>query len=570
MEYYCSIEQSFIIFLTAIISHRGNMSNLYESKTKCLIVQSKFSSFSFWNYTEVCKLVGAKYPAAPLGLMTLAALLPQHWEFKLIDENVEPLLDEHFEWADLVCTGGMLPQQKGMLKIIDKAHQFQLPVVVGGPDPTAQPKVYEKADFLVTREGELTIPMFLKDLEKGKKKGVYVADGMCDMTKSPIPRFDLINFKNYIHVGIQYSRGCPFICEFCDIIELYGRKPRTKTNEQVLAELDTLYKLGYRGHIDFVDDNFIGNKLNVKKTLPEIRNWSKERKYPFYFTTEASINLADDNDLLKMMQDCDFRFVFIGIETPDDDLLMEMGKRQNVNKPIKESILKIYQHGMVVNGGFIMGFDNEKTTIADKMIEFVQDTGITLTMLGTLYALPNTQLTRRLKKEGRLFEEGSDPDEETGIDQLSSGLNFLTKRPRLDILKDYTKVVEYIYQPRRYFERVIYTALNIKVNYKFKPTLKESLFYFRSFLRVTAKLGFKGLTAKHYWKMIFLVLFKNIKGIEAAVNLAAMYIHFYDQSRFIVNLTRNKIEDVEKHGEEKYNAMMKKAKSKQVPELAKL
>ncbi|MDH4263674.1 MAG: B12-binding domain-containing radical SAM protein [Spirochaetia bacterium] len=534
------------------------MKELYKSNAKCLIVQSKFSAFSFWNYIEVCKLVDAKYPAAPLGLMTVAALLPQHWEFKLIDENVEELLDEHFKWADIVCTGGMLPQQKGMLKIIERAHSAGLPVVIGGPDPTAQPEIYKDADYLVSREGELTIPMFLKDLQKGAKKGVYIDDTMADMTKSPIPRYDLINFKNYIHVGIQYSRGCPFICEFCDIIELYGRKPRTKTTEQVLAELDVLYKLGYRGHVDFVDDNFIGNKNNVKKALPEIYKWSKEHGFPFFFTTEASINLADDDALLDMMKQCDFRFVFIGIETPDDDLLVEMGKRQNVNKPIKESILKIYQHGMVVNGGFIMGFDNEKSDIADRMIEFVQDTGITLTMLGTLYALPNTQLTRRLRKEGRLFEEGSSLEEDTSIDQLTSGLNFLTKRPRLEILKDYARVIEYIYNPKRYFERVIYTSLNIKVDYKFKPTFKEKIFYLKSFLRVTAKLGFNSITGIHYWKMIFLTLFKNIKGIEAAVNLAAMYIHFYTQSKFIVKLTRDKINEVENHGEDKYNDRMKK------------
>jgi len=535
------------------------MKKLYNSNAKCLLVQSRFSSFSFWNYTEVCKLVNAKYPAAPLGLMTVAALLPQHWEFKLVDENVEELTGKHFEWADIVCTGGMLPQQNGMLKIIERAHLAGLPVVVGGPDPTAQPGIYKDADYLVTREGELTIPMFLKDLQKGVRKGVYVNDKMADMTTSPIPRYDLIDFKNYIHVGLQYSRGCPFICEFCDIIELYGRKPRTKTTEQVLAELDTLYKLGYRGHVDFVDDNFIGNKNNVKKALPEIYRWSKERGFPFYFTTEASINLADDDALLQMMKDCDFRFVFIGIETPDDDLLVEMGKRQNVNKPVKESILKIYRHGMVVNGGFIMGFDNEKEDIADRMIEFIQDTGITLTMLGTLYALPNTQLTRRLKKEGRLFEEGSNPDEDTGIDQLTSGLNFLTVRPRLEILQDYARVVEYIYEPKRYFERVIYTALNIRVDYRFKPTLKESLSYFMSFVRVTRKLGFNSVTGGHYWKMIFTTLFNNIKGIEAAVNLAAMYIHFHKQSKFIVDLTRSKIQEVRQHGEERYNEKMKKS-----------
>jgi len=528
------------------------MSDFLADNTKCLIVQSKFSTFSFWNYTEVCKIVDAKYPAAPLGLMTAAALLPQNWDFKLVDENVEPLTDEHFAWADIVCTGGMLPQQKGMLEVISRAHQNGCKVIVGGPDPTSQPEVYKEADFRVLGEGEITIPQFIEDLKKGASRGIYQTTEMADMSQAVVPRFDLIQFKNYIHVGIQYSRGCPFTCEFCDIIELYGRKPRMKTTEHVIKELEALYNLGYRGHIDFVDDNFIGNKQQLKKALPEVYRWSKQHKFPFYFSTEASINLADDDALLDMMRNLDFRYVFIGIETPDDDLLIEMQKRQNVNKSMKESIRKITKHGMVVNGGFIMGFDNEKSDIADRMIKFVQECGIALTMLGTLYALPNTQLTRRLSREGRLFEEGSNPEDENDIDQLSSGLNFVTKRPRLEILKDYAHVIEHIYRPRQYFARTIYTGLHVKPSNKYKPSFKTQLEYARSFLRVSRKLGFKRSTARHYWKMLFTVLFRNIVGIEAAVNLAAMYIHFEKQAEFIVNLTRQKIADVEKHGEEGY------------------
>ena len=263
------------------------MKYLLNKDTRCLIIQSAFSEFSFWNYVDVCKIVGAKYPAAPLGLLTVAALLPQQWTFKLVDANIEPVLDEHFAWADIVCVGGMLPQQANMLSLIDRAHQFGLPVVAGGPDPTSQPELYKNANFLVLGEGEVTIPLFIADLERGRTRGRYQTKEKADMTRAVVPRFDLIRFQDYLQVGIQYSRGCPFQCEFCNIVELFGRNPRTKTPDQMLREHQTLYNLGHRGHIDIVDDNFIGNKKNVKKVLTTIREWSKQHKYPFYFSTEC-------------------------------------------------------------------------------------------------------------------------------------------------------------------------------------------------------------------------------------------------------------------------------------------
>ena len=327
------------------------MRNLYQGFTKCLLVQTKFSEFSFWNYQDVCNIVGAKYPAAPLGLLTVAALLPQHWTFRLIDENVEPLLDEHLVWADIVCTGGMLPQQKSMLEFIDRAHDLGRLVVVGGPDPSSQPDLYRKADFLVLGEGEITIPMFLADLKNGLTSGVYVSTERADMMVAVVPRYDLIRFRNYIMIGMQFIRGCPFNCEFCDVIELFGRTPRFKSNEQILKELQTLHDLGYRGHIDMVDDNFIGNKKKVKELLREIKKWSAEHKYPFYFTTEASVNLADDDELLQLMQDCDFRYVFLGIETPENDTLALNNKNQNVNRPVTEAVKRILSYGIVCNGG---------------------------------------------------------------------------------------------------------------------------------------------------------------------------------------------------------------------------
>ncbi|MBN2541254.1 B12-binding domain-containing radical SAM protein [bacterium] len=530
------------------------MKNLLEKGTRCLIVQSEFSAFSFWNYVDICEIVGAKYPAAPLGLMTVAALLPQQWEFKLIDANVEPLLDEHFEWADIVCTGGMLPQQQGMFSIIDKAHRYGCPVVVGGPDPTSQPQLYRSADFLVLGEGEVTIPMFIQDLGKGSKSGEYQSDEKADMTRAAIPRFDLIRFQDYIQVGIQYSRGCPFNCEFCDIIELYGRKSRTKTPEQIINELQTLYDLGYRGHIDFVDDNFIGNQKNVKKVLPAIKEWSDVNNYPFYFSTESSINLADDEGLLQMMKDVDFRFVFIGIETPEDEILKLANKTANLNIPVEKAVNKIYSYGMIVNGGFIIGFDNETDQTAENMIKCIQDSGICMAMLGTLYALPNTQLTRRLKREGRLFEDSSTLREtNTEIDQMTSGLNFATTRPRIDVLKDYIRVIKYIYDPKHYYQRATYTGIQLKPDYKYKPTARKMLKLTKAFLKLCAKAGFSKTTGWLYWKTLLTVIVKNLKAIEPTVNLAAMFIHFHKMSKFIIELTTKEMKSIEMTGEEKYD-----------------
>ena len=526
--------------------------------TRCLLVHPAFSNHSYWNYSSVCQFVGAKYPAAPLGLMTVAALLPQHWQFRLIDENVTQLTDAHLEWADMVCTGGMLPQQKAILTIISKARDKGKLVVVGGPDPTSQPDIYAKADFLVLGEGEVTIPLFLEDLHKGMPSGRYESPLRADMTCAVVPRFDLVRFSDYLHVGIQFSRGCPFNCEFCDIIELFGRQPRTKSPEQILKELKKLHDLGYRGHVDFVDDNFIGNKPKVMAVLQSIRDWSEHHDYPFYFSTEASINLAKQDELLQLMQENDFRYVFIGIESPDDAVLAQAQKMQNKGVSVVDAVKKLAAHGIIVTGGFILGFDNETESTAQNLTHLIQASGICMAMVGTLYALPNTQLSRRLVREGRAFNSGLTviEDNQMLIDQTTCGLNFVTTRPRASILVDHMSVLRHIYAPENYYDRVLLTALNLVANRKHHPRFTDSLKTAWSFLKICRKAGFNRHSGVLYWKTLLRVLAQNRNAVETVVNLGAMYTHFSQQSAFAIQMIEENVAHIDDYGEENYNALM--------------
>jgi radical SAM superfamily enzyme YgiQ (UPF0313 family) len=522
------------------------MSNLVDGPTKCLLVQPKFSRHSFWNYTAVCKIVGAKYPAAPLGLLTVAALLPQNWTFKLIDENVEKLQDEHLAWADVVMTGGMLPQQKGVHRIIARAHGFGKPVVVGGPDPTSQPDIYKEADYRVLGEGEVSIPLFIAGLERGATQGTYAGSEKADMARSVVPRFDLIKFSRYMHVGVQFSRGCPYNCEFCDVIELFGRRPRTKTVEHVLAELQTLYDLGYRGHVDFVDDNLIGNRKDVVAALDAIQKWQEAQRYPFYFSTEASLNLAKDEKLLRLMRDNDFRYVFIGIETPEAHILDKTEKQLAADVSLARAVEVVSSYGMIVNAGFIMGFDNEDEHTAGNIIKCIEETGICMAMVGTLYALPNTQLTRRLRKEGRLLSNGvSHVDADRDVDQTSSGLNFVPTRPRADILRDYAEVLKSIYAPKNYYARVKRTGVNLHSYAKHRPSFGAKLRMLWSFMKMSSWVSVTPRVAFLYWITFFRFLFSSPGSLVATVNLAAMYIHFYKQSRFIIKGIDKRMTDFE-------------------------
>ncbi|HEY3845838.1 MAG TPA: B12-binding domain-containing radical SAM protein [Acetobacteraceae bacterium] len=421
---------------------------------RVLLVYPRFSAATFWNFSVACELVGARYPAAPLGLITLAATLPPNWDVRLVNRNTEELTEADLGWADIVMTGGMLAQQVDTLELIELCHAHGKPVAVGGPDPTSSPQVYATADFRVLGEVEGIIGDFVAALDAGERSGCFTAPKFTiDVTTSPIPRFDLLKFEHYLYVGVQYSRGCPFTCEFCDIIELYGRVPRAKTTSQMLAELKTLYQLGYRGHVDFVDDNLIGNKKALKIFLPQLASWLKAHDYPFEFSTEASINMADDDELLTLMGQANFFTVFVGIESPDPKTLVHTKKKQNTRRNLADSVHKIYRAGMFVTAGFIVGFDSEEVSMADAMADFIEEAAIPVCMVGLLYALPNTQLTRRLAATGRLHPDHDVAPPELS-DQCTATLNFDTLRPLSEILRDYRRVLQRVYDPSAFAGRL--------------------------------------------------------------------------------------------------------------------
>jgi len=509
--------------------------------TRALLVYPEFRSASFWNYRETCELVDARYPAAPLGLCTVAALLPPEWDVKLVDRNVEPWDDAMLDGADVILTGGMMPQQRDCVELIRKARAKGKTVIVGGPDATSSPHLYDDASHLVLGESEVTMPQFLADFAAGSAKKIYTDARKADVQKSPTPRFELLKFDRYNHIGIQWCRGCPFSCEFCDIIELFGKVPRAKSSAQILAELQKLYDLGYRGHVDLVDDNFIGNKKLVKQFLPELKKWLEERNWPFEFTTEASINLADDPALMKAMQEVGFFAIFVGIESPDETTLVAMQKRQNTHRSIAESIHKIYAHGMFVNAGFIIGFDTEKGSVARGIIECIEATGIPVNMAGLLFALPTTQLTRRLAAAGRLHENFDVAPEGVG-DQCTAGLNFDPCRPRLDILKDYLKVVETIYTPESYFGRVLKVGQELDSSQRrFRPGLRQWWKELKGFFRMACKLGLRKETRRQFWSTMVKALWRNPKSIRYTGSMMALYLHFGQFSKYVAEKIREAI-----------------------------
>jgi radical SAM superfamily enzyme YgiQ (UPF0313 family) len=516
---------------------------------RVLMIYPKFIPDSFWNYTEACELVGAKYPAAPLGLITVAAMLPKHWDIRLVNRNTEPLTDADLDWADLVMIGGMLNQQPDFIYLIDLVHLHGKPVCVGGPDVSSSPHLYADADFQVIGEAEHIMADFIAAWERGERKGVFTAEKFkIDVTQSPMPRYDLIKFDHYLFIGVQYSRGCPFTCEFCDIIELYGRVPRTKTNDQILAELQTLYDHGYRGHVDFVDDNFIGNKKNLRTLLPRLKAWLEERDYPFEFSTEASINIADDDELLQAMKDANFFAMFVGIESPDPETLVQMKKKQNTRRNIAECIHKIYGYGMFVTAGFIVGFDTEKVSMGQAMIDFIEETDIPVCMVGLLYALPGTQLTRRLAAEGRLHKGHDLMKVEQAGDQCTLGCNFDTKRPLRDILVDYKAVLQHVFSPAAYAGRLARLAVKLDRSDRRRDLpdgdVRKTLGGIDSVYKIMQALP---EVREPFWKTFVEVAKTNPGALRYIVMLMALYMHLGPFSKRVIKEIDRRVAELDMH-----------------------
>lgn len=528
-----------------------------ETPLRCLLIQPEFEQTNYWNFVQSAEAIGAKATAPPLGLMTVAAMLPQSWEFRLVDLNVQPLSDEAWEWADLICTGGMLPQQPGILNLVDRAKAADKFVAVGGPDPSSQPQIYAHADAVVVGEGEATIPMWLDAWRNGNPRGTFESPTKPDVTTTPPPRFDLISFDDYLHVGLQTSRGCPYNCEFCDIIELFGRRPRVKTPDQFIGELDRLYDAGYRGWVDFTDDNFIGNRKLIKPLLLALKDWNQQHNYPFVFSTEASINLADDIELLELMRDVQFRYVFLGIESPDEETLIHTQKKINTVAPIIDRVRTIYDHGISVAAGLIIGFDTDKPGTDGPMIRFIQESGISLAMVGLLSALPNTQLTRRLARERRLIDSNHRWIDDTEVvyelrsneskDQTASGLNFVTMRDRVEIYRELQSIIQAVYSPEAFMNRVMDTTRRIKIRNKHIPNGWEFKRMFRGFTTIARRMLSDRRTRWLYVKNFFRAAMMGPTKFEYAHTIMGSYLHFDGQTRKILDALEVSIDFAEHH-----------------------
>jgi radical SAM superfamily enzyme YgiQ (UPF0313 family) len=459
---------------------------------------------------------------------------------RLIDRNVnenEAEFDRLLGWADMILAGGMLVQQRDLFAIIERAKAKGKPIVVGGPDVSSSPQLYERADFRIVGEAEGCIDQFIAAWDRGERSGMFQTPLFSvDVTTTPVPRFDLLTFEDYAEITVQFSRGCPFQCEFCDIIELYGRRPRVKTSAQMLAELQRLYELGYHGVVQFSDDNLIGNKVAVKAFLPDLIAWQQQRSYPFQFVTEASMNLADDDQLLGLLRDANFAVVFIGIESPDPNVLVAAQKKQNTRRDIVESIHRVQAGGLAVAGGFIVGFDNEPAGTAAAMIDLIEAAAIPASMVGLLYALPNTQLTRRLEAEDRLGAHHNLALSEHQTDQCMAGLNFETSRPRDEILRDYRTIVARIYDPNAYFQRI--RRMVDPLTFSGKHATVHPLNRLRAVRRLVRFLFSvtvrQPAMAWHVFGLVAYILRHNPRAIRVGMYMASFYAHFGPFSQAII------------------------------------
>ena len=485
---------------------------------KILLVYPQYPD-TFWSFKHALKIVSKKASFPPLGLLTIAAMLPNEWEKKLVDMNVTTLTDEDLEWADYVFISAMVVQQDSVREIITRCKKLNAKIVAGGPLFTTGYEEFDGVDHFVLGEAEVTLAPFLADLEKGKAKHIYTSTERPNISKTPIPLWSLINMNKYSSMPIQYSRGCPFDCDFCDIIILNGHKPRTKGKDQVLAELEALHNQEWHSSVFIVDDNFIGNKRKLKtEILPAIIKWMEEKKHPFILFTEASINLADDEELMQLMVKAGFNQVFVGIETPNEESLAECNKFTNINRDLVASVKKMQNHGLEVQGGFIVGFDSDPLSIFKSQINFIQKSGVVTAMVGLLNAPSGTRLYHRLKKENRLLMSFSG-------DQMDGTLNFIPKMNYETLINGYKHILNTIYSPKQYYERVKIFLKEYKPQ-KRRGASQLRLYHIRGFLNSMWVLGVKERGRRYYWKLFISTLLKRPRSFPISIILSVYGFHF--------------------------------------------
>lgn len=473
---------------------------------------------TFWSFRHAMKFIGRKASFPPLGLLTVAAMLPAAWDKKLVDMNVTPLSDDDLQWADYVFISAMTIQRASVMEILSRCRQIGAKAVAGGPLFTSAPDDFPEVDHLVLGEAELTLPPFLDDLQAGTARHLYVNAQRADLSTTPLPLWELIDVEKYAAMNIQYSRGCPFDCEFCDITSLFGRISRTKEATQFLAELECLRVRGWRGSVFVVDDNFIGDRAKLKKTiLPMLITWMDEHDYPFYFYTEASINLADDNELMGLMVRAGFKEVFIGIETPNQESLTESGKVQNRHRDLLDSVRRIQQAGLQVHGGFIIGFDSDPPAIFEMQIKFIEESGIVTAMVGLLTALRGTRLYQRLNREGRLL---GDP---TG-NNTAITLNFTPHMDAITLINGYQMVLKTIYAPKNFYRRTLkFFKIYNQIDYgKFHYQHGYIGAFFKSILYI----GILGKERTYYWTLLLWTALNKPKLFPLAITYAVYGFHF--------------------------------------------
>lgn len=480
-----------------------------------LLIYPEFPD-TFWSFKHALKLAHKRASSPPLGLLTVAALLPAEWDKRLLDLNVTRLTDKDLAWADAVLVSAMLVQREAARQVIARCRQAGVRVVAGGPLFTADPEPFPEVDHFVLNEGELTLPPFLADWAQGEAKRVYRSCAFADIQKSPVPLWNLVEMRRYAAMSLQYSRGCPFQCEFCNVTTLFGHQPRTKSTAQVLAELDGLYAQGWRGSVFFVDDNFIGNKQQLKaELLPALIAWQQSRA-GLSFYTEASINLADDPQLVALMVAAGFDTVFIGIETPNEASLSESGKVQNQSRNLVEDVKRLQRAGLQVQGGFIVGFDSDTPAIFQSQIDFIQQSGIVTAMVGLLQALPGTRLYERLKKEHRLSSDS------TG-DNVSIATNIIPVMNLKTLQEGYKTILRTIYSPECYYQRVKAFLQEYR-----PPQVRSalSLSYKMAMFHAFYRLGLLGKERFYFWQVLLWTLCKRPRLLPEALTLAIYGYHF--------------------------------------------